>query len=148
MRKVLHHLVADVVEQIFLLFQPLVGEIAHDETDCRLLQCAADAYRVQKTLPAFGGLRRAAILWQAVDDARGDSDGVLHLDFGKARMRADALNGDGDAIGRKRLVLDIARGLAVDGIGEIGSKLRKVDLVHPRAVFSVRGEQDLNWPWL
>jgi len=44
---------------------------------------------------------------QVIDDGGGDLDGVLHFAFGKAGMGADAFDGNGGGIGRKRFVLDI-----------------------------------------
>jgi hypothetical protein len=46
---------------------------------------------------------------------------MLHFALGKAGMGADALDGDGGAVGGKGLVLDIPGRFAVDGIGEIGA---------------------------
>ena len=98
---------------------------------------------MQKALLAFGGLRRAGIFRQPLDDGGGDLDRVLHLALGKAGMGADAFDGDGGAVGRKRLVLDIACGFAVDRIGEVGAELFQVGLVDAAADLFVRREQDL-----
>ncbi len=99
---------------------------------------------MQKALLALGGLRRAGVLRQPIDDGGGDLDRVLHLALGKAGMRADALDGDGGAVGREGLVLDIARGFAVHRVGEIGAELLQVGLVDAAADLFVGGEQDLD----
>ena len=104
----------------------------------------ADADRMQEALLAFGGFRRAGILRQPIDDGGGDLDRVLHLALGKAGMGADAFDGDGGAVGREGLVLDIAGGFAVDGVGEIGAELLQVDLVDAAADLLVGREQDLD----
>ena len=44
--------------------------------------------RMQKAFLALGGLRRAGVLRQAVDDGRRDLDRVLHLALGKTGMGA------------------------------------------------------------
>ena len=143
-RIVLHHVLDDALEQGFFFLQAFVGEIAHDEADRGFLQRAGDADRMQKTLLALGGLRRAGVFRQPVDDGGGDLDGVLHLALGEAGMGADALDGDGGAVGRKRLVLDIPGGLAVDRVGEIGAELLQVDLVDAAADLFIGREQDLD----
>src|SRR4051794_29593351 len=97
---------------------------------------------MEKALPAFGGFRRAGVLWQAVEDARRDLDGMLHPALGKTGMGADALNGNGDAVSGEGFVLDVARGFAVDGIGEIGAELVQVDLVDAAADLLVGREQE------
>ena len=102
------------------------------------------ADRMQKALLALGGLRRAGVFRQAVDDGGGDLDRVLHLALGKAGMGRDALDGDGGAVGRKGLVLDIARGFAVHRIGEVGAELFQVGLVDAAADLLVGREQDLD----
>ena len=102
------------------------------------------ADRMQKAFLALGGFRRAGVLWQAIDDGGGDLDRVLHLALGKAGMGADAFDGDGGAVGRKRLVLDIPRGFAVHRVGEIGAELFQVDLVDAAADLLVGREQDLD----
>jgi hypothetical protein len=56
----------------------------------------------------------------------------------------DAFDGDGGAVGREGLVLDIAGGLAVDRVGEIGAELFDVGLVDAAADFFVRREQNLD----
>ena len=99
---------------------------------------------MQKALLALGGLRRAGVFGQAIDDGGRDLDRVLHLALGKAGMGGDALDGDGGAIGRERLVLDMARGLAVDRVGEIGAEFLEVDLVDAAADLLVGREQDLD----
>ena len=99
---------------------------------------------MQKTLLALGGLRRAGVLREAVDDGGRDLDRVLHLALGETGMGRDALDGDGGAIGGKGLVLDMARGFAVDRVGELGAEFLQVDLVDAAADFLVGGEQDLD----
>ena len=99
---------------------------------------------MQKALLAFGGFRRAGVFGQAIDDGRGDLDRMLHLALGKTGMGADALDGDGGAVGGKRLVLDISGGFAVHRIGEVGAELFQVDLVDAAADLFVRREQDLD----
>jgi hypothetical protein len=69
---------------------------------------------------------------------------MLHLALGKAGMGADAVDGDGGDVGRKGFVLDVAGGLAVDGIGEIGAELLEIDLVDATADLFVGREQDLD----
>ena len=56
----------------------------------------------------------------------------------------DAFDGDGGAVGRKRLVLDIPGGFAVDRVGEIGAELFQVGLVDAAADLFVGREQDLD----
>ena len=99
---------------------------------------------MQKALLAFGGLRRATVLRQAVDDGGGDLDRVLHLALGKTGMGADAFDGDGGAVGREGLVLDIPRGFAVDRIGKVGAELFQVGLVDAAADLFIGREQDLD----
>ena len=112
--------------------------------DRGLLQRAGNADRMQKALLAFGGFRRAGLLGQAIDDGERDLDRVLHLALGKAGMGADALDGDGGAVGGKRLVLDIPGGFAVHRIGEVGAELFQIDLVDAAADLFVGREQDLD----
>ena len=69
---------------------------------------------------------------------------VLHLAFRKTGMGADTLDGDGGAVGGKRLVFDVAGGFAVHRIGEVGAELFQVDLVDAAADLFVRREQDLD----
>ena len=107
-------------------------------------QRAGNADRMQEALLAFGGFRRAGIFRQPVDDGGGDLDRVLHLAFGKTGMGADALDGDGGAVGGKRLVLDIAGGFAVHRVGEIGAEFFQIDLVDAAADLLVGREQDLD----
>ena len=128
----------------FLFLQARFGEIAHDETERGFFQRAGDADRVQKTFLAFGGLRRTGVLGQALDDGGGDLDRVLHLALGETGMGADALDRDGGAVGRERLVLDIPGGFAVDGVGEIGAELFQVGLVDAAADLFIGREQDLD----
>ncbi len=109
-----------------------------------MLQRARNADRMQKALLAFGGFRRTGIFGQPLDDAGGDLDRVLHLALGKTGMGADAFDGDGGAIGRKGLVLDISCGLAVDRIGKVGAELFQVGLVDAAADLFVRREQDFD----
>ena len=99
---------------------------------------------MQKAFLALGGLRRAGVLRQAVDDGGRDLDRVLHLAFGKAGMGRDALDGDGGAVGGKGLVLDIPGGFAVHRVGEVGAELLQVDLVDAAADLLVGREQDLD----
>ena len=73
-----------------------------------------------------------------------DLDRVLHLALGEARMGADALDGDGGAVGGERLVLDGAGALAVHGVAEVGAELLQIDLVDAAADLLVRREQDLD----
>ena len=109
-----------------------------------LLQRAGNADRMQKAFLALGGLRRAGVLRQAVDDGGRDLDRVLHLALGKTGMGGDTLDGDGGAVCRKRLVLDMAGGFAVHRVGEVGAELLQVDLVDAAADLLVRREQDLD----
>ena len=81
---------------------------------------------------------------QAIDDGGGDLDRVLHLALGKTGMGGDAFDGDGGAVGRKGLVLDIAGGLAVHGVGEIGAEFFQIGLVDAAADLLVGREQDLD----
>ena len=83
-------------------------------------------------------------LGKPLDDAGRDLDRMLHLAFGEAGMGADALDGDGGAVGRECLILDMARGLAVDGVGEVGAELFQIDLVDAAADFLVGREQDFD----
>ena len=99
---------------------------------------------MQKAFLALGGLGRAGVFRQPVDDGGSDLDRVLHLALGKARMGRDALDGDGGAVGREGFVLDIPRGFAVHRIGEVGAELLQVDLVDAAADFLIGGEQDLD----
>ncbi len=99
---------------------------------------------MQKPLLAFGGFRRAGVFREPVDDGSRDLDRVLHLALGEARMGADALDGDGGAIGGKGLVFDMTGGFAIHRIGEIGAELVQVDLVDAPADLLVGGEQDLD----
>ena len=108
------------------------------------LQRAGDADRMQKALLALGGLRRAGVFRQAIDDGGRDLDRVLHLALGEAGMGADALDGDGGAVGGEGLVLDIPGGFAVHRVGEIGAELFQVDLVDAAADLLVGREQDLD----
>ena len=73
-----------------------------------------------------------------------DLDRMLHLALGEARMGADAFDGDGGAISGESLVLDIARGFAIDGVGEIGAEFFQVDLVDAAPDFLVGREQDFD----
>ena len=59
-------------------------------------------------------------------------------------MGADAGDGDGGAVGRERLVLDIARAFAVHGVAELGAQLLDVDIVDAAADLLIRREQDLD----
>ena len=59
-------------------------------------------------------------------------------------MGRDALDGDAGAVGRKGLVLDMARAFAVHGVGEFGAELIQVRLVDAAADLFVRREQDLD----
>ena len=59
-------------------------------------------------------------------------------------MRADALDGDGGAVGGKGLVLDIPSGFTVDGVGEIGAELFQIGLVDAAANLFIGGEEDLD----
>src|SRR3954453_5334117 len=118
-RKIFQHVFDNAFKQVFLLLQTFISEIAHDEADRRLLQRACDADRVQKSFLALGRFGRASIFGQALNDSRGDLDRVLHFALCKPRMGADTVYGEGDTISRKRLVLDIARRLAIDRISEI-----------------------------
>ena len=99
---------------------------------------------MQKAFLALGGLRRAGIPGQAVDDRRCDLDGVLHLALGETGMGRDALDGDGGAVGREGFVLDMAGGFAVHRIGEVGAELLQVGLVDAAADLFVGREQDLD----
>ncbi len=81
---------------------------------------------------------------QPIDDGRRNLDRVLHLALGKTGMGRDAFDGDGGAVGRESLVLDMARGLAVHGVGEIGAELFQVGLVDAAADLLVGREQDLD----
>ena len=145
MRKVLHHLLDDIFQQRLFFPQSLVGEIAHDEAEGRLLQRAGNAKSDAGSLALPSVVSGEQVVFrQAVDDGSGDLDRVLHLAFGKAGMGADALDGDGGGIGGEGLVLDIAGGLAVDGVGKIGAELLQVDLVDAAADLLIGGEQDLD----
>src|SRR4029077_18851591 len=124
------------LQQVLFFLQAGVGEIAHDEAERGFLQCAGDADRMQKALLAFGGLGRAGILRQAIDDGRGDLDGVLHLALGEAGMGRDAFDGDSGAVGRKRLVLDMAGGLAAGGIRKSAPSFFRSALSTPRPISS------------
>src|ERR1700733_14924388 len=99
---------------------------------------------MQKTLPAFGGLGRASIFWQALDDGGGDLDRVFHLALGKTGMGRDTLDGDNGPVRRESFILDLAGAFAVDRIGEIGTEFFQVRLVDAAADFLVRREQDLD----
>ena len=59
-------------------------------------------------------------------------------------MGADPFDGEGGGVGREGLVLDVPRGFAIDGVGEIGAELFQVDLVDAAADFFVGREQDLD----
>lgn len=59
-------------------------------------------------------------------------------------MGADAVDGDGGAVGGERLVLDAARALAVHRVAEIGAQLLDVDIVDAAADLFIRREQDLD----
>ena len=133
-----------LVEQRLFFLQALVGEIAHDEADAWPAPARPRSIRMQKALLALGGFRRAGVFRQAIDDGGGDLDRVLHLALGKTGMGRDALDGDGGAIGREGFVLDMARGLAVDGVGEIGAELFQIGLVDAAADLLVGREQDLD----
>ena len=61
-------------------------------------------------------------------------------------MNGDALNGDLDAVGRERLVLDMPGRLAVHRVAEFCSELLKIDLVHATADLLIRSEQELDRP--
>ena len=54
-RKVTHDIFDDLVQKRFLLAQPFLGEIAHDEGERRTLECCLNIGRMQETLAAFGG---------------------------------------------------------------------------------------------
>ena len=81
---------------------------------------------------------------QAIDDGGRDLDGVLHLALGKTGMGRDAFDGDAGAVGRKGLVLDMARAFAVHGVGELGAELFQVRLVDAAADLFIRREQDFD----
>src|SRR5262245_9284465 len=98
---------------------------------------------MQKTLPALGSLRRAGVFGKAINDGGCDLYRVLHFAFGEARMRTHTFDRDRDAIGRERLVLDRAGGLAVDRVSEIGAEFFQIDLVDAAPDLLVRSEQDL-----
>jgi hypothetical protein len=51
-------------------------------------------------------------------------------------MGADAFDGEGGGISGEGLVLDIARGFAIDGVGEIGAELFRSTLSTPRPISS------------
>lgn len=121
-------------QQGLLLLQALLGEIAHDQCQRGVVEAALKSDRMQKTFAAFGGFR-GDILRQPVDDAGCDLERVLHLSFGEARMNADALNGDGDAVSRERFVLKMARAFAVDGVAESCIELVEIDLVRSAGRF-------------
>ncbi len=142
--KISHDLLHDRLEQVFLLLEAGFGEVAHDQAQLRAVQPAFEPGDVQEALAVLGGLRRAGVLRQPLDDARGDLDRVLHPALGEAGMGADALDGDDSSIRREGLVLQVAGALAVDGVGEIRRELFQVDLVDAAADFLVRREQDLD----
>ena len=99
---------------------------------------------MQKTLAALGGFRRAGVFRQALDDAGHDLDRVLHPALREAGMGADAFDDDRGAIGRKRLVLDMAGGFTIHRVGEIRTELLQVGLVDTAADLLVGREQDLD----
>ncbi len=82
---------------------------------------------------------RAAFLRQALDDGGCDLDRVLHLALGIAGMGADAVDGDGGAVGGEGLVLDAAGALAIHGVAEIRAELLKIDIVDAAAEISSSG---------
>ena len=142
--KVLHNFFDNAFQQGLFLLQSLVAEIAHDETDRRFLQRASDTDGMQKTFVALSSFGRAVILGKSIDDSRGDLDRMLHLPFGKAGMGADPFDRDGGAICRKRLILDIAGGLAVYRIGKIGVQFLQVSFVDATTDLFVGREEDLD----
>ncbi len=95
---------------------------------------------MNETLPALGRLGRR-FLRQAVDDRRGDLDGIFHLGERKTRMDSNAGNSDVDAVGREGLGLDRAGGTAVHRISEFGAELLQIDFVDTASDLLVRGEQ-------
>ena len=99
---------------------------------------------MQESFLALGGFGRTTTSRQTLDDRGSDLDRVLHLALGEAGMGADPFDGEGGGVGREGLVLDIPRGFAIDGVGEIGAELFQVDLVDAAADFFVGREQDLD----
>ena len=144
-RKVLHHVFDDAFQQL-LPFPSGPRSVKSRTMKLSVAFSSAPEMPIgcRKALLAFGGFRRAGILRQALDDARRDLDGVLHLALGKAGMGADAFDRDRGAIGGEGFVLDIPGGFAVDGIGEIGAELFQVGLVDAAADLFIGREQDLD----
>src|SRR5450631_4281241 len=134
-RKTLHDVAHDALQQRLFFLQAGFREVANDEAERGFFQSPADSDRMQEALLALGRLRRAGIPGQALDDGRGDLDGMLHLALGKTGMGADALDRDGGAIGGEGFVLDMSGGLAVHRVGEFGAQFLDVDLVDATADF-------------
>ena len=84
------------------------------------------------------------IFGQPFDDRRSNLDGVLHLALGEAGMGADAVDIDHRGIGRKGLVLKMADGLAIDGVGKVGAELAQIDIIDAAADLFVGREQQPN----
>ena len=125
-------------------FKPCIGEIAHDEAERGLLQRAGDADRMQKALLAFGGFGRAVSLGRRSTMAAAILIACSILPLAKPGwVLTPSMVMDG-AIGGESLVLDIARGFAVDGVGEVGAELFQVGLVDTAADLFVGREQDLD----
>ncbi len=103
-----------------------VVEVAHDRPDRRRARAALDGVDVDEAVATRGGLRRA-VGRERGQDLPGEPRGVHELARREARMDVDAVDHEVGAGGGEGLVLQLARGRAVERVGADGPEALDVE---------------------
>ena len=92
----------------FLLGQSGGQEVADQQLHRRAIDARLDDVGMHEPVVAVGRLRRQPVGRQALDEARRQLDGVHHAPLRVAGVRVEAVERDGDGVGREALELELA----------------------------------------
>ena len=105
----------------------LLVEVAGDHHERRLGRVPLDEIRMDEAVPPVGRLGRERLAGERGDEVGGELDGVDQLPLREARVHAHAGEADGRLERREGLVLDLARGRAVEGERRCGTERLEVE---------------------
>ena len=125
-----HDLPRERLDPRFLLLQPRGHEVAHQQLDrwsCRRSAWTTYGWTKPSCPSVVSGDRRSAR--QPRDERRRQLDGVHHPALRVARMRVEAVEGDGHGVGGEALDLELAARAAVHRVGAVGAEPRHVEVL-------------------
>ncbi len=130
-----------IFEHLGLLLEPFRLEIAEQHLQGRLRLLAFDDMRVDVRFVAFRRFRRH-IFRHADDQVRQGPDGIDHDVLRAARVDVPAVDSNDGRIRAEGLLVQLARCVAVDGVGERGAEFLNVEEFRAVSHLLIRREPD------